>query len=34
MSDTWDLKEIDDAVYEVDCKKVTKGTDNVGRFGP
>ncbi|KAI9817516.1 MAG: hypothetical protein M1827_001126 [Pycnora praestabilis] len=29
MSDTWDLKEIDGAVYEVDCKMVTKGADNV-----
>ena len=30
ISDTWELKEIDGAVYEIDCKKVTKGTDNVG----
>lgn len=24
------LKEIDDAVYEIDCKKVTKGNDKIG----
>jgi len=29
ISDTWELKEIDDAVYEVDCKKITKGMDNI-----
>ncbi|KAA6406596.1 MAG: hypothetical protein FRX48_09651 [Lasallia pustulata] len=29
ISDTWSLKEIDDAVYEIDCKKVTKGMDNI-----
>ncbi|MCJ1227767.1 hypothetical protein MMC12_004426 [Toensbergia leucococca] len=29
ISDTWELKEIDDAVYEIDCKKVTRGVDNV-----
>jgi len=28
ISDTWTLKEIDDAVYEIDCKKVTKGGDS------
>ncbi|MCJ1311235.1 hypothetical protein MMC25_004906 [Agyrium rufum] len=28
ISDTWNLKEIDDVVYEVDCKKVTKGAEN------
>ncbi|MCJ1359714.1 MAG: hypothetical protein MMC33_009716 [Icmadophila ericetorum] len=25
ISDTWEMKEIDDVVYEIDCKKVTKG---------
>ena len=29
ISDTWNLKDIDDVVYEVDCKKVTKGAENV-----
>ncbi|MCJ1454585.1 hypothetical protein MMC28_004938 [Mycoblastus sanguinarius] len=29
ISDTWTLKEIDNVVYEVDCKKVTKGAENV-----
>ncbi|KAL9117221.1 MAG: hypothetical protein Q9187_006244, partial [Circinaria calcarea] len=29
ISDTWELKEVDDAVYEVDCKRVTKGIDNI-----
>ena len=29
ISDTYNLKEIDDVVYEVDCKKVTKGADNI-----
>jgi len=29
ISDTWELKEIDDAVYEINCKKVTKGMDNI-----
>ncbi|MCJ1476141.1 hypothetical protein MMC13_004806 [Lambiella insularis] len=29
ISDTWELKEKDDAVYEIDCKKVTKGVDNI-----
>jgi len=24
ISDTWDLKEVDGAVYEIDCKMVTK----------
>ena len=33
ISDTWDLKEIEDAVYEVDCKKVTRGgLDNISVF--
>ena len=30
ISDTWNLKEVDDIVYEVDCKKVTKGADQFG----
>ncbi|KAI9721240.1 MAG: hypothetical protein M1812_002401 [Candelaria pacifica] len=29
ISDTWNLKEIDGAVYEVDCKSVTKGIENI-----
>ena len=29
ISDTWELKDVDDAVYEVDCKKVTKNADNI-----
>ena len=29
ISDTYDLKDIDDVVYEVDCKLVTKGAVNV-----
>ena len=29
ISDTYNLKEIDDVVYEVDCRKVTKGADNI-----
>lgn len=32
ISDTYDLKEIDDAVYQVDCKRVTRGVDNIGQF--
>jgi hypothetical protein len=27
ISDTYDLKDVDDVVYEVDCKKVTKGSE-------
>lgn len=30
ISDTYELKEIDDAVYQVDCKRVTRGVDNIG----
>jgi Translationally controlled tumour protein len=31
ISDSYPLKEIDDVVYEIDCKKVTKaGDDNFG----
>lgn len=29
ISDTYNLKEVDDVVYEVDCRKVTKGADNI-----
>lgn len=29
ISDTYKLVEKEDAVYEVDCKKVTLGTDNI-----
>jgi len=28
ISDTWNLKEIDDVVYEVDCKSITKGAED------
>lgn len=31
ISDTWELKEVDDAVYEIDCKRITKGMDNIGQ---
>lgn len=31
ISDSYDMKAIDDTVYEVDCKKITLGADN---FGP
>jgi len=27
VSDTWHMKEIDDVVYEIDCKKVNKSGD-------
>ena len=30
ISDVYDLKVIDDTVYEVDCRKITLGTDNIG----
>ncbi|KAL9132443.1 MAG: hypothetical protein Q9175_006385 [Cornicularia normoerica] len=29
ISDTYNLKDVDDVVYEVDCRKITKGADNV-----
>ncbi|CAF9918751.1 hypothetical protein IMSHALPRED_004401 [Imshaugia aleurites] len=29
ISDTYKLQDIDDVVYEVDCRKVTKGADNI-----
>ena len=28
ISDTYNLKDVDDVVYEVDCKKVTKGSEH------
>lgn len=31
ISDSYDMKEVDDTVYEVNCKKITLGADN---FGP
>lgn len=30
ISDSYDMKEIDDTVYEVNCKKITRGADNFG----
>ena len=30
ISDSYDLKVIDDTVYEVDCRKITLGADNIG----
>lgn len=30
ISDSYDLKEIDGAVYEADCKKITIGNENIG----
>lgn len=32
ISDTWEMKEVDDVVYEIDCKMVTIGADKVGQF--
>lgn len=29
ISDTYNLKDVDDVVYEVDCRRVTKGADNI-----
>lgn len=29
ISDTYNLKDVDDVVYEVDCKRVTKGAENI-----
>lgn len=31
ISDSYNMKVIDDTVYEVDCKKVTLGADNFGQ---
>ena len=30
ISDSYDMKEIDDTVYEVNCKKIVRGADNFG----
>lgn len=30
LSDSYDLKEIDGAVYEADCKKISIGAENIG----
>ena len=30
ISDSYDLKVIDDTVYEIDCRKITLGADNIG----
>lgn len=30
VSDSYDMKEIDGIVYEVDCAMITIGTDDVG----
>ena len=30
ISDSYDMKIVDDTVYEVDCKKITKGAENIG----
>jgi hypothetical protein len=30
MSDSYDMKEVDDAVYEVDCAMITLGAVDVG----
>ena len=29
ISDSWKLKDVDDVVYEVDCKMVTQGAENI-----
>ncbi|TKA78186.1 Translationally-controlled tumor protein [Cryomyces minteri] len=29
LSDSYDIKEVDGAVYEADCKKITIGNDNI-----
>ena len=29
ISDSYDLKEVDGAVYEADCKRITIGNDNI-----
>jgi len=34
LSDSYDLKEVDDAVYEADCTRITIGGDNVGMRRP
>lgn len=30
ISDSYDVKEVDGAVYEADCSKITIGNDNIG----
>lgn len=30
ISDSFNLKDIDDVVYEVDCKKITRGGESFG----
>ena len=30
LSDSYDIKEVDGAVYEADCTKITIGNDNIG----
>lgn len=30
ISDSYDMKIVDDTVYEVNCRKVTKGAENIG----
>lgn len=34
ISDSYDIKEVDDTVYEVNCKKITLGADNFGGSSP
>ena len=34
ISDSYGIKEVDDTVYEVDCKKITLGADNFGSSTP
>lgn len=34
ISDSWELKEIADAVYEIDCKKITPGVDQISQSIP
>ena len=30
ISDSYGLKEVDNVVYEADCKKITIGQENIG----
>jgi hypothetical protein len=32
MSDTFDMKEVDGIVYEIESRKVTKGGEHIGTF--
>lgn len=34
ISDSYNIKEVDDTVYEIDCKKITLGADNIGWSSP